>query len=137
MLLPIQSFTLFTVGSFVAGVAHTVTRHAQSVSAALRIDTLGGRDVTLGALPAAVALAAPPGVLPVTAAQDGAGSCGETGNEFLKLQKCQNITDSDITFVKPMSNYLQSCLNLDISQLCSIIKGMLQHFRPFGFHGEN
>ncbi len=53
-----------------AGVAHTVSRHTQPVSTALRIDTLGGRDVTLGALPATVALTAPPGVLAVTAAQD-------------------------------------------------------------------
>ena len=66
-------FTLLTVGSLVAGVAHTVTRHTQSVSAALRIDTLGGRDVTLGALPTAVALTAPPGVLAITAAQDRTG----------------------------------------------------------------
>lgn len=71
-------FTLFTVGSSVAAVAHTVARHAESVSPALRIDTLGGGNVTLGALPAAVALAAPPGVLAVTAAQDRAGSWGET-----------------------------------------------------------
>lgn len=81
MLLPIQweeaflsPFTLFTVGSFMAGVAHTVTRHAQPVSATLRIDALGGWNVTLGALPAAVALTAPPGVLAVTAAQDRTGS---------------------------------------------------------------
>ena len=64
---------MFTVGSFVPGVAHTVTRNAEPVTAALRIDTLGGGNVTLGALPAAVALTAPPGVLPVTAAQDRTG----------------------------------------------------------------
>ena len=65
--------TLFTVGSSVAAVAHTVAGHAEPVAPALRVDALRGRDVTLGALPAAVALAAPPGVLTVTAAQDGAG----------------------------------------------------------------
>lgn len=68
-----MSFTLFTVGSFVARVAHTVARQAVSMSPALRVDTLGGGNVTLGALPAAVALAAPPGVLAVTAAQNWAG----------------------------------------------------------------
>lgn len=54
----------------VAGVAHTIARHAQAVSATLRVDALGGGNVALGALPATVALAAPPGVLAVTAAQD-------------------------------------------------------------------
>lgn len=67
-------FTLFTVGSFVASVAHTVARYAVPVSPALRIDTLGGRNVTLGALPATVALTAPPGVLAITAAQNWTGS---------------------------------------------------------------
>lgn len=57
-----------------AAVAHTVTRHAQSVPTALRINTLGGRNVALGALPATVALTAPPGVLAITAAQDWTGS---------------------------------------------------------------
>lgn len=65
---------MFTVGSLVAGVANAVTRHAQSVPTALRIDTLGGRNVALSALPAAVALTAPPGVLAITAAQDRTGS---------------------------------------------------------------
>lgn len=65
---------MFTVGSFVAGVAHTVACHAQSVSPALRINTLGGRNVTFSALPATVALTAPPGVLAIAAAQDWTGS---------------------------------------------------------------
>lgn len=56
-----------------ACVADTGPRHAQPVPTALRIDTLGGRNVALGALPAAVALTAPPGVLAVTAAQDWTG----------------------------------------------------------------
>lgn len=73
LLLFFLSFTLFTVGSFVARVAHTVACQAVSVSPALRVDTLGGGNVTLGALPAAVALAAPPGVLAVPAAQNRAG----------------------------------------------------------------
>lgn len=68
--------TLFAVGSLVAGVAHAFTTHAQSVSTTLGINTLGGRNVALSALPAAVALTAPPGVLTITAAQDGAGSWG-------------------------------------------------------------
>ncbi len=71
-------FTLFTVGSFVAGVAHTIARHAQPMSTTLRIDTLWGRNVTLSALPAAVALTAPPGVLAITAAQNRTGSWGKT-----------------------------------------------------------
>lgn len=66
--------TLLTAAAFVAAVAHAVARDAESVSPTLRIDTLGGGHVTLGALPTAVALAAPPGVLAITAAQDGAGS---------------------------------------------------------------
>lgn len=65
--------TLFTVWPLVASVAHTVARHAQSVPTALRIDTLRGGNVALSALPAAVALTAPPGVLAVTAAQDWTG----------------------------------------------------------------
>lgn len=64
---------MLTVGSFVACVADTVPRHAQPVPTALRIDALGGRNVTFGALPAAVALTAPPGVLAITGAQDGTG----------------------------------------------------------------
>lgn len=76
-------FTLFTVGSFVASVAHTVACHAVSVSPTLRIDALGGRDVTLGALPATVALTAPPGVLAITAAQDGTGGWEETQEDFI------------------------------------------------------
>lgn len=68
-----HSFTLLTVGSFVACVADTVPHQAQPVPTALRIDALGGGNVALGALPAAVALTAPPGVLAVTAAQDGTG----------------------------------------------------------------
>lgn len=65
--------TLLTVGSFVARVAHTVSRHAQPVSPALWVDALGGGNVTLSALPAAVALTAPPGVLAVTATQHRTG----------------------------------------------------------------
>lgn len=64
------SSTLLTVRPLVAGVAHAVAGHAQPVPAALRVDALGGGNVALGALPAAVALTAPPGVLAVTAAQD-------------------------------------------------------------------
>lgn len=59
-------------------VAHTVSSNTQPVSPALRIDTLGGGNVTLRALPTAVALAAPPGVLAVTAAQHRAGGWRET-----------------------------------------------------------
>lgn len=70
--------TLITVDSFVAGVAHTISRHTESMSPTLRIDALGGRNVTLCALPAAKALAAPPGVLAVAAAQHGTRSCRET-----------------------------------------------------------
>lgn len=67
-------FTLFTVGSFVACVAHTVAGHAQTMSATQRVDALGRGDVTLRALPAAVALTAPPSVLAIAAAQDWTGS---------------------------------------------------------------
>lgn len=76
-------FTLFTVGSFVASAAHTAACHAVSVSPTLRIDTLGGGNVTLGALPATVALTAPPGVLAVTAAQNWTGGWGETQLDFI------------------------------------------------------
>lgn len=62
--------TLLTVRPLVASVAHAVARHAQAVPAALRVDALGGGNVALGALPATVALAAPPGVLAITTAQD-------------------------------------------------------------------
>lgn len=65
--------TLFTVDSFAAGVAHADARHAVPVAPAQRIDALGHGNVTLGALPAAVALTAPPGVLAVTAAQNWTG----------------------------------------------------------------
>lgn len=77
-----------------AGVAHTVARHAQSVSAALRIDTLGGRNVAFGALPAAVALTAPPGVLAITTAQDRTGSWGKTTIN-LQVLKCKNMISGD------------------------------------------
>lgn len=70
---PHPTSTLFTVWPLVASVAHAVARHTQSVPTALRIDTLRGGNVALGALPAAVALTAPPGVLAVTAAQDRTG----------------------------------------------------------------
>lgn len=65
--------TLFTVGSFVASVAHTGAHHTEAVAPTLRIETLSGRDITLSALPTAVAKTAPPGVLAVTTAENWAG----------------------------------------------------------------
>lgn len=67
-------FTLLAVASLVAGAAHTVTRHAESMTPTLWIDTLRGRHVALCALPTAVTLTAPPGVLAVPTAQDRTGS---------------------------------------------------------------
>lgn len=95
--------TLVTVGSLVAAVAHTVTRHTQSVPTTLRINTLGGRNVTLCALPATIALTAPPGILAITAAQDRTSSWGKTtGLKNLQTVKCRNITKHHIDFKKPI-----------------------------------
>lgn len=74
---------MITVDSFVARVAHTISRHTESMSPTLRIDALGGRNVALRALPAAEALAAPPSVLAIPAAEHGTGSCRETTGALL------------------------------------------------------
>lgn len=64
---------MITADSFVAGVAYAVSSHTQAVSPTQRIDALGGRNITFSTLPSAVALAASPGVLAVTAAQHRTG----------------------------------------------------------------
>ena len=53
--------------------AHAAACHTDAVASALGVDALGRGDVTLGTLPAAVALTAPPAVLAVVTAQDRAG----------------------------------------------------------------
>ena len=68
--------TFFTVVPLVARVADAGADDADAMPAAVDVHTLVGRHVALRALPAAVALAAAAGVLPVPAAQQGARGWG-------------------------------------------------------------
>ena len=71
--------TFFTVVPLVARVTDAGAHDADAVPAAVDVHALVGRHVALGALPAAVALAAAARVLPVSAAQQGACSWGPWG----------------------------------------------------------
>lgn len=61
--------------ALVASSTHTIPINAGAVAPTGRIDALVHRHITLGTLPAAVALACSFGVLSIPTAQDGAGSC--------------------------------------------------------------
>ena len=62
--------TLLAVVPLAAGVADALAPHAGAVPPALGVQALGCLDVALRPLPAAEALAATPGVLTVTAAEN-------------------------------------------------------------------
>lgn len=70
----IRGLTLLTAFAFVACVADTGALRTGALPAALRVDTLAGRQVAFGTFPAAVADADALVVLTVSAAQDWAGS---------------------------------------------------------------
>lgn len=68
-------FTFFTVLSFVSRVTSARAHDANPTTPTLRVNALGSRHVTLGALPAAEAQAAALGVLPVATTEHGTGCC--------------------------------------------------------------
>ena len=68
-------FTLFTIFSFVSGVAGAGAHDADATVPTLRVNALRSGHVALGALPATEAQAATLGVLPVAAAQHWTGCC--------------------------------------------------------------
>lgn len=71
----IDMFTFFTVLSFVSRVTSARAHDANPTTPTLRVNALGSRHVTLGALPAAEAQAAALGVLPVATTEHGTGCC--------------------------------------------------------------
>lgn len=71
--------TFLTVVALITSIADAGAHDADAVSSAVDVDALVGWHVALGAFPPAVALAAAPRVLAVTAAQHGTGSWSRHG----------------------------------------------------------
>lgn len=71
-------FTFFTVFSFVSRVASARAHDANPTTPTLRVNALGSRYITLGALPATEAQAAALGVLPVATTEHWTGRCEMT-----------------------------------------------------------
>lgn len=69
----VQTVSFFTVFSFVSRVASTRAHDTNPTTPALRVNTLGSRHITLGALPAAETEAAALGVLAVATTQHWTG----------------------------------------------------------------
>lgn len=66
--------TFLTIVTLITSIADAGAHNADAVSSTVDVDALVGRHVALGAFPPAVALAAAPRVLAVTAAQHWTGS---------------------------------------------------------------
>lgn len=77
-LVNIDMFTFLTVFSFVSRVTSARAHDANPTTPALRVNALGRRHVTLGALPATEAQAAALGVLPVATTEHRTGCCEMT-----------------------------------------------------------
>ena len=78
---PTRGPTFLAALALVAGVADAGAHDAGAVVAAGHVDALVGGHVALGALPAAVAQAPALHVLPIPAAEHGAGGCGDSAGE--------------------------------------------------------
>lgn len=81
-------FTFFTIFSFVPRVASARAHDANPTTPTLRVNALGSRHITLGALPATETQAAALGVLPIATTEHRTSCCEITQDRTVNSHVC-------------------------------------------------